>query len=43
MLANHLEKCIPFSDVQYRFNSSCSAEDFVTDMAMKMARAFNVM
>ena len=25
-----------FFDFQYSFNSSCSAEDFVTDMAIKM-------
>lgn len=41
-LGNHLEKCIPFSDIQYGFNSSCSAEDFLTDMAIKMARACNI-
>ena len=40
-IANHLEKCDLFPDLQYGFRSSQSTADLLTVMSDKITRAFN--
>ena len=40
-IADHLEKCGLFSDIQYGFRSSQSTADLVTVVSDRIARAFN--
>ena len=40
-IADHLEKCGPFSDFQYGFRSSRSTADLLTVVSDRIARAFN--
>ena len=40
-IADHLEKCGPFSDFQYGFRSSRSTADLLTVVSDRIARSFN--
>ena len=40
-IVHHLEKCDPFSDLQYGFWSSLSTADLLTVVSDRIARVFN--
>ena len=40
-IVDHLEKCGPFSDLQYGFRSSQSSTDLLAVVSDRIARAFN--